>query len=169
MTVPRVQRSLNFLLLALVFFATSVNCVNALNLSTNTIQLTSVTLNGSDQITYGSTAAWRVDASDTTVGWNVTLSADDFSDGSGHIISVDGFDVRLLDENIVIVSGSSGPVSTQTEYASLGGTPVKIVSSAVGQGSGVYDITPQFRLSVPAAAYAGSYTSTVTITVTTGP
>lgn len=167
--VPSLRRSLPSLLTAVLFLAVSVTCVKALGISTNTIQLDSVTLNGSDQLTNGSTTAWRVDASDTSTGWNVTLSANDFSDGNGHFISADSFDVRLQDQNIVIISGSSGPVSTQISYAALGGAPVKIVSSASGQGTGVYDVSPDFRLSVPAETYAGTYSTTVTVTITTGP
>ncbi|GAG22669.1 unnamed protein product, partial [marine sediment metagenome] len=56
-----------------------------------------------------------------------------------------------------------------TTFTALSGTPLKIASAAAGDGRGVYDLTPDFRLTVPAESYAGSYTATVTVDTIKGP
>ena len=142
----------------------------ALTISTASITFPNVTLNGGPQTVDGSTSAWQADATGETGGWNVTVASTDFSIGSGKTIAVSNFDIRLLDANIVWVSGSTNkPTSTQTTFAALGGTGLKIGSAAVGDGNGVYDITPDFRLTVPAETYAGNYTATVTVDISAGP
>jgi hypothetical protein len=142
----------------------------ALSITTAAITFPGVTLAGSDQTVDGSTSAWRASAEGESGGWNVTVSSTDFSNGGSHSIAVSNFEIRLLDANIVRVSGdTSGPVSTQTTYAAVSGTPLKIASAAVGDGDGVYDLTPDFQLTVPAESYSGSYTATVTIDIVTGP
>jgi hypothetical protein len=142
----------------------------ALSITTAAITFPEVTLGGSDQTVDGSTSAWRADAAGESGGWNVTVSSGDFSNGESQTIAVSNFQIRLLDANIVRVSGDvNGPVSTQTTFTALSGTPLKIASAAVGDGNGVYDLTPDFRLMVPAESYAGSYTATVTVDIISGP
>lgn len=143
--------------------------VLALGISSKSVQFDSVSLNGSDQIISGSTSAWRIDASDTAGGWNVIVQADDFSDGYGHFIDSTNLAIRLLNEKITVISGEGGPASTQTSYTSLGNGWVKIISSPENVGMGIYDITPDFSLFVPAQTYSGSYTATITVSVVTGP
>lgn len=146
------------------------NAALALTITTAPITFPGITLNGADQTVAGSTSAWRADATGEAGGWNVTVASTDFTDGGSGTIAVPNFEVRLLDTDIVVVSGSpTGPVSTQTVFAALSATPLKIASAASGTGDGVYDMTPGFRLTVPAEVLAGSYTATVTIAIGVGP
>jgi len=46
---------------------------------------------------------------------------------------------------------------------------LKFISAASETGDGIYDLLPEFRLTVPAETYTGNYTSTLTITINTGP
>ena len=155
---------------ALVAATALVTIAAALTITTAAIALPEVTLDGSTQIVDGSTSAWQADSVGETGGWNVTVASSDFSNGDDKTIPVSDFQVRLLDANIVVVSGdTNGPVSTQTTFATLSGTALKIASAAVGEGDGVYDLTPDFRLTIPAETYVGSYTATVTISVSIGP
>lgn len=145
----------------------------AFTISTASISFPGVTLDGSNQVVTGSTSAWQVDsAGGQKKGWNVTVASTDFDNGAGKTVAVSNFEIRLLDANIVVVSGDGGaqaPVSTQTTFASLSGTALKIVSAANQEGEGVYDLTPDFRLTVPAETFTGSYTATVTVALITGP
>jgi hypothetical protein len=69
-----------------------------------------------------------------------------------------------------MVSGdANGPSSNQTTYTSLSESPLKLASAASGEGDGVYDLTPDFQLSIPAETFTGSYSATVTVAVATGP
>ena len=142
----------------------------ALTITTAAISFPGVTLNGGPQTVDGSTSAWRADATGETGGWKVTVASTDFDNGSGKTIAVSNFEIRLLDANIVWVSGSTNrPTSNQTTFTALSGTGLKMASAAVNNGNGVYDITPEFRLTVPAETYAGSYTATVTADISAGP
>ena len=141
----------------------------ALSITTAAISFSSVTLTGTDQTVSGSTSAWRADASGETGGWHLTVAAGDFSNGS-ETIAVSNFELRLLDANITVVSGDpTGPVSTQTSFVALSATPRTIASAADATGDGVYDLTPDTRLTLPAEIYTGSYSATVTVTVAVGP
>jgi hypothetical protein len=142
----------------------------ALSISTAAITFPGVTLNGLDQTVTGSTTAWQADGFGENQGWNVTVSSTDFSNGGSESIAVSNFEIRLLDSNIVLVSGSDKlPASTQTAFAALSGTPLKIASAANGRGKGIYDLTPDFQLTVPGETSPGNFTATVTVSVATGP
>ena len=143
----------------------------ALTISTAAISFPSVNLDGDPHTVDGSTSAWRADATGETGGWNVTVSSTDFDNGSGKTIAVSNFKTRLLDANIVWVSGDDVnlPVSTQTTFTALSGTALKIASADVGDGNGVYDMTPEFRLTVPAETYSSDYSATVTVSISAGP
>ena len=155
--------------MAVVAAAVLVAEAAALTISTAAITFPNVTLNGTPQTVDGSTSAWRADATGETGGWKVTVASTDLSSGSGKTIAVSKFQIRLLDDNIVWVSGGTKPTSTQATFAALSGTGLKIASAAGGAGNGVYDLTPEFRLTVPAETYAGNYTATVTVDISAGP
>ena len=143
---------------------------SALGISSAPITFPSTTLNGTDQTVTGSTSAWVADAATETGGWHVNVSSTDFINGESETVDVSNFKIRLLDADIVRVSGdTTKPVSTQTSFASLSGTALKIVSAGVSESQGVYDLTPGLQLVIPAEAYTGSYTATVTITTVVGP
>jgi hypothetical protein len=143
----------------------------ALSITTAAITFPEVTLDGTNQTIDGSTSAWQADATGEIGGWNVSVSSTDFDNGSGKIIPASNLEIRLLDINIVWVSGDNVnlPVSTQTTYAALSASALKIASAASGDGNGVYDMTPDFRLSVPAETWAGDYTATLTVSIIAGP
>jgi len=143
----------------------------ALTITTAAISFPNVSLDGNPHTVDGSTSAWRADAVGETGGWNVTVSSTDFDNGSGKTIDVSNFEIRLLDASIVWVSGNdiNMPTSTQTTFTDLSGTALKIASAAVNDGNGVYDMTPDVRLTVPAETYTGNYTATVTVDISAGP
>ena len=158
------------IVIALISVALLVLPAAALSITTASITFPDVTLDGTDQTLTGSTSPWRADATGTADGWNVTVASSDFDNGAGRTIAVSNFEIRLLDANIVVVSGDTNkPVSTQSTFTPLSGTALKISSAAVGVGDGVYDLTPNFRLTVPAESFTGNYTATVTIATIVGP
>jgi hypothetical protein len=143
---------------------------SALGIATVAINFPNVTLDGTDQTVLGSTGAWQADAAGETSGWNITVSSTDFVNADLETISVSNLEIRLLDANITVVSGDvNGPSSTQTSFVSLSGAALKITSALAGEGNGVYNLTPDFRLTVPAETYTGSYAATVTVSISAGP
>ena len=160
---------------AIAYNATATTVESALEALSN---ITAVTVTGSGTsgdpwvVTFvdpGSQNVAEMTADDTNMtGGTSTITTT--IEGGTKTIAVSNFQIRLLDSNIVVVSGDTNkPVSTQTTFASLSGTALKIASAAVGEGDGVYDLTPGFQLTVPAETYIGRYEATVTITISAGP
>ncbi len=138
---------------------------------TNTAQnvvFGNVALSGADQTVAATAATWQAkDARGTGDGWNVTLSSSNFT-GAG-TINVANFKMRQLQAAITLVSGSTAPTSLVTTFQSLGTLPLKVLQATGGAGMGTYDYIPDFQLTVPASAVAGSYTANVTVSVNSGP
>jgi hypothetical protein len=142
----------------------------SLSLTPAAVSMTGVTLDGTDHNNVpGTTSAWTADdPTGTGSGWHGTIVASNFSDGSGHSIAKSGFDIQLLDENIVLNSGNTKPTSQVTSFTNFA-SEITFVSAASGTGMGNYSLTPTFRLDVPAETHAGSYSCTITTTITSGP
>ena len=91
-----------------------------------------------------------------------------FSDGAGH---------TLAPGSISSVAQACHTGSTCTQATSSGftypltlsSTATKFFSAASQTGLGKVDVTPTVSVAIPGNAYAGTYTSTVTIAAATGP
>ena len=140
----------------------------ALTNTAQNIAFPAVALSGADQTVLAAAAVWQAkDARGTGDGWNVTLGSTSFS-GAG-TIPVANFKVKQDQVDIVTVSGNTAPNSLVTTFQSLGATPLKVLQATGGAGMGTYDYTPDFQLTVPASAVAGSYTANVTVSINSGP
>lgn len=141
-----------------------------------------VTLDGTAKSTTATGSGFSVaDARGTGAGWNVTVAGTQFCklDGVGTAcdlvtprnlptssLSVPQFTVAKAD-----ATSSAVPSITGGPYL-IDGVSIKVASAAAdGSGMGSYDFSQggNWNLSVPASAYAGTYRSTVTVSVTSGP
>ncbi len=122
-------------------------------------------------------ADWEVvDPTGTGSGYHVEISATDFAGGMSttgsipKVITADRFSARIPDVDITLEDPESNtkPVSEATSYAPLD-SDLPFMTAAVNTGMGSYRFDPDFELEIPADTYAGTYVSTVTITITTGP
>ena len=146
------------------------NKVFALSIVSSPVTFPEVTLSGSSQTVDGTSDPWRVDATDESSGWNVTVSSTHFENEGGKQLDVSNLKVRLLDEKITYVSGDTNrPSSVQTTFTSLSDNGLKIASAAEGNGGGIYDLSPDFQLTIPSEAYEGTYTATLTVNISSGP
>jgi hypothetical protein len=126
------------------------------------------TLDGSDQTVSYAPVLGVVDARGDGAGWNLQISATTFSDGSGH---------TLAPGQVSAVASACKAGSTCTAASSSGiaypltitGTAAKFFSAAINSGLGKIDVTPTVEVVIPGNAFAGAYTSTVTLAATTGP
>jgi hypothetical protein len=128
----------------------------------------SSTLDGTDQTASYSPVLGVVDARGTGAGWNLTISATDFSDGSGHTLAPGTVTAAAQ----ACHSGSSCTAATSsgiTYPLTISGTAAKFFNAAVSTGLGKVDVTPTIQVAIPGNAYAGTYTSTVTLAAATGP
>ena len=119
------------------------------------------------------------DARGSGVGWSVTVSAGRLVNaaGSGHAFALASLTMPLLavaadNAGSSAVPGTlHGAAAVDNSADGSSGGVVMAATSAAGQGMGTYDFTAAgaapWRLAVPANAYAGTYTSTVTTTLAT--
>jgi hypothetical protein len=128
----------------------------------------SSTLNGSDQTVSYSPLLSVVDARGGGAGWNLQISATDFADSSGHSLAAG----QVASVAYACTAGSSctAPTSTGISYPlTISETAGKFFSAALNTGLGKVSVTPTIDIVVPGNAFAGTYTSTVTLGATTGP
>jgi hypothetical protein len=126
------------------------------------------TLDGTDHTVAYAPVLGVVDARGSGAGWNLQISATTFSDGSGH---------TLAPGQVASVTSACKAGSTCTAASSSGitypltisGTAAKFFNAAVNSGLGKIDVTPTVNVVIPGNAFAGTYTSTVTLAATTGP
>jgi hypothetical protein len=125
------------------------------------------TLDGTDQTVSWSALLGVVDARGTGAGWNLTMSATSFSDGSGHTLApgtVSGVTTACQGGNSCTAASNA-----ITYPLTLGGTAAKFFNAATNSGMGKVNVTPSVDVAIPGNAYAGTYTSTVTLAAVSGP
>lgn len=155
-----------------------------------------VTLTGEDQLTHASLSSYQVtDATGTGTGWKVTFKASRFActAGTGQCPagSGDTLDAGLLKIAKPTAACATGNACQNRAAAPAGGisgetaidgdasaAAATVISAAAGSGMGKYTVTPgafasdsskNLQLQLPAYAYAATYSSTVTIDISTGP
>jgi hypothetical protein len=126
------------------------------------------TLDGTDQTATYAPVLAAADARGTGGGWNLTVSATTFSDGFGHTLAAG--QVSSITSACHAASTCTAATSSGITYPlTIGGTASKFFSAAVNTGLGKVDVTPSIDVLIPGNAYAGTYTSTVTLAAATGP
>ena len=134
----------------------------------------SVTLNGLDQTVSANEAIDLGDATGSGAGWNLQATSTTFNSGA-HTLSTaattmtgvpsdacDGGATCSLANNAiaypyVLPAGAVAPLAT------------KFYDAAINSGMGDQTATATWRLTVPASTFAGTYTSTWTITLASAP
>jgi hypothetical protein len=140
------------------------------------------TLNGLDQTVNATQAIDVLDNRGSGAGWNVTLSATTFTDDAtpAHTLATDsisdgttgvsGGPTSECDSGVTCTTASNTveyPVAITT--AETDPTAVNILSADADTGLGGQTWTHTMHLKVPGNAVAGTYSSTWTYSVTTGP
>jgi WxL domain surface cell wall-binding len=125
------------------------------------------TLDGTDQTVSYAPVLGVVDARGLGTGWNLTIAATTFSDGAGHTLAAGA----VGGVTSACKSGSTCTAATNsvTYPLTIGSTASKFFNSAANTGLGRFDVTPTINVSIPGNAYAGTYTSTVTLAAVSGP
>jgi WxL domain surface cell wall-binding len=125
-------------------------------------------LDGTDQTVSYAPVLGVVDARGSGAGWNLEISATSFSDGSGHTLApgtVTGVSTACHTGSTCTAATSSGITYPLTVTS----TAAKFFNAASNTGLGKIDVTPTVQVAIPGNAYAGTYTSTVTLAAATGP
>jgi hypothetical protein len=133
-----------------------------------------VTLSGVDQ-TKTFTVASRVTYSDSSgnannLGWKVNVSATAPTGAGGTLPFLIVTNVtRAACTNDASGNSCVNPVNNVTWPITANTTPVKVYNAAANTGQGNVVLTATYQISYPANAIAGTYSSTITYAVATGP
>ena len=142
--------------------------------------LSAITLTGVAKTATGEFSGFSInDPRGTGAGWNVTLHATIFDNGThaDKDLAAGSFSVPAMTVDMNDAATDSGDVPTLSQAEAI---PIDAASGSVkfasapsdgSAGMGWYDFSQggDWTLSVPTNAYAGVYTSTVTMSLTTGP
>ena len=142
------------------------------------ITFPSVTLNGLDQTTSASLPLDIGDNTGSRAGWNVTATSTQFSDGAaGNTLPTSAVTVQAAPSD-VCDSGATCTIASEASsitypYTLPAGatapTATKIFDAKAGTGMGDQTVTPDYTLAIPADTAAGTYASTWTFSLISGP
>lgn len=131
-----------------------------------------ITLNGQIQSTTASVEEFTVvDPTGTGAGWDVLMKATQFTDTTNNrTLPLNSLSIGI--PNVTAAAGASDIATITTKDGTIDNDlGVKILSAAKDGGMGTYTVKPNtLTLNLlPKDVKAGNYTSTVTVTITTGP
>lgn len=146
------------------------NCENITNTPT-----ASLTLNGTDR-TVSYTLTFSLNNTGA-VGWNVTITSTQFTTGTAPTRTLSTTASSVTGVTAVCTAGqtcTAMPQNTVTYPVAVpAGNPaptaIKFYSDQSNAGIGTFDISTVINITVPANAYAGSYTSIITLAYVSGP
>lgn len=115
------------------------------------------------------------DTRGTGAGWNLTITSTTFTTGGGSPNLLSTSASSLTGVTSSCTSGTCTNPSNAQSYpvtvpaAGTAPAAVKFFNTSASNGMGKFTITPTIGVTVPQNAFAGSYTSTVTIAIVSGP
>lgn len=149
--------------------------LNFINGTPGNVSFPSVTLDGTDRVTSRTQPFDVSDARGTGTGWNITATSTTFTSGGNSLpttaTTLASAPAIACDAGITCTPASGTGVSYPYTLPAAAVAPAatRIVSAAANSGLGAQTITPNWQLSIPASARAGSYTSTWTFSLVSGP
>jgi hypothetical protein len=160
------MRPLLVVVCALVFVGGAAAATFTFTASTTPVTVATVTLSGLDQtktFTIANTVAYT--GGNNNAGWKVQASATTPTSGSNTLPA------------LKVTAGSAtcqgtcttNPTNSITFPLTMSGTAQTIFNAAANTGQGTFTVTSTFQLSYPANIFPATYTSTVTLTGSTGP
>lgn len=131
-----------------------------------------VTLNGYDATTTANVAFTLSDETGSGSGWNLSATSTTLTSGSHTLpataTTVTGASASAASGNCSLPTNSvSYPVTLPA--AATAPTAVPVYAAEADTGEGPADVTLTAKIAVPANTYAGTYTSTWTVTISSGP
>ncbi len=144
----------------------------SLSLASGTTAGFTTTLTGADT-TSAYTVSTTVANSGITIfsGWNLQVTSTTFTAGT-HTLPTNATAITAVARGSC--TGSVCPTNSVTYPVSVpaGATApaaVKWYNASAGTGTGTITLTPTFSTTVPGNSFAGTYTSTITLSVVSGP
>lgn len=152
---------------------------SGLTASVSDLTLTSVAYQNTAHAVTGSMLLTADDSTGTGAGWNVTIQTSDFiwvgTANGGIDIPAARFALTsaaaptLVAGQVVGAAAATGPQVPPTSPIGTLDTPRKTLSATAAYGSGTYTQALGVTLSIPAMSRVGTYTATLTTTITSAP
>jgi hypothetical protein len=139
----------------------------------SSVSFGSTTLSGLDQTLSASVSLSPNDLSGSGSGWNITGTSTTFTNGSGNALPTTAATVTAA--SATGLSGNCSLPSNTVSYPATvpaGSTPptaTRLYNAAAGSGAGPVTVALTANLTVPAAVRTGSYSSTWTLSIVSGP
>jgi hypothetical protein len=111
------------------------------------------------------------DFTGTGSGWNISIKATAFTTTGGTVRTLPT-PPSITDVTPSLITGTLPTNSVSSSYPITAvpvDTAVPLYNAAVNTGMGSVLLTPAMTMDIPAATYAGSYSSTFTVAMTSGP
>ena len=136
------------------------------------ITFPNTTLNGQDKTTTINGAFTTNDQTNSGSGWNITGTSTTFTSGA-HTLPTTATQITAASAAAAI-QNCSLPTNSITypvtlPAAAIAPAAVKLYNAAANTGGGPSTVTLTFGLTIPAKTYTGTYTSTWTFTIASGP
>lgn len=114
------------------------------------------------------------DATGSGNGWNLTVSATQFTQAAGQpnpgkTLSTDALSLQTAPVPASIDASSTPPTVSVTTPAIVSAAGIKVVNAQAGSGMGSFNVPIAYQLAVRADAYQGTYSSTLTFTLASTP
>lgn len=115
------------------------------------------------------------DTRGTGAGWNLTVTSTTFTTGGGspNLLSTTASSLTGVTSSCSTgtctnpVNAQSYPVTVPA--AATAPTAVKFFNTSANNGMGRFTVTPTVAVTIPQNTFAGTYTSTVTLSIVSGP
>lgn len=141
---------------------------------------TPVTYSHSAQTVNGSMTLTADDSTGSGAGWNVTIQSSAFvwsagtsGAANGTNIAASAFSITSVDAPVMTagqaVSVTDGPMVPTTSPVGSLDSARKVIQANAAYGSGTYTQAIGVRLNIPAQSHAGTYTGTLTTTISAAP
>jgi hypothetical protein len=146
-----------------------------LSVSTSSTPSFSANLDNGDSTPTYTIALSTQDTRGTGAGWNETITSTQFTTGSPNNYTLATTASTVTGATLTDGSGTNtDPTNAITYPVAIpagSGPPaaVKLFDATAGTGMGKFTITPTIGVFVPQNSYAGTYTSTVTLAIVSGP
>jgi hypothetical protein len=147
----------------------------SLSESTSSTPSVSVTLNGTNQVPTYTMDIATSDQTGSGSGWNLTITSTRFSTGGARPKTLSTTASQVTGVTSACAQGTCTDPTNSINYpftlpaGATAPTAVKLFNADVGTGMGDFTVTPTVGVSIPANAYAGTYTSTITLAVASAP
>jgi hypothetical protein len=155
---------------------TGTVAAGVLSVATSAAPTFSANLATGDQTPTYTLPLTATDTTGTGAGWNLNITSTQFTTGGGtpHTLAANASTITGV-TSICPTGTCTNPINAVSNTAlgvpagATAPTAVKFFNAAANSGLGSFTVTPTVGVFVPSSTFAGSYSSTLTVSIVSGP